>query len=327
MLESVKQIYCKVFPNVWVTRTDGPPNVHPMVFLGMPQVESTCSESTAARHELLANSKQQQQQQQQQQEGQPQQQGQPQLNYIEPPETGKGNAAAKALKRWHQTQFVTPTWEYNGQAHEYYAYELRCVQYILHCIHMYLYPHVSNVSTHLGQRCIINGIIESAMQLYLFVCMCFRSFQVTHSNLTPRRQSFHRQAEIRKWSGEGIQISPLRNQFEPLGTREDSELNFIEINEDVLKFYQIWLIEIYVANRCPCLSYHFPRQVNLRNRPDGVPADDPSNFQAASLQHLYQWFTNVIPCVDTIISIIISIIIADELSFLMIIACLSCAYH
>ena len=118
---------------------------------------------------------------------------------------GKGNAAAKALKRWHQTQFVTPTWEYNGQAHEYYAYELRCVQYILHCIHMHLYPHVSNVSTHLGQRCIINGIIESAMQLYLFVCMCFRSFQVTHSNLTPRRQSFHRQAEIRKWSGEGIQ--------------------------------------------------------------------------------------------------------------------------
>jgi hypothetical protein len=42
---------------------------------------------------------------------------------------------------------------------------------------------------------------------------------------------------------------------------------------------------------------------------------------------LYQWFTNVIPCVDTIISIIISIIIADELSFLMIIACLSCAYQ
>jgi hypothetical protein len=38
-----------------------------MVFLGMPQVESTCSESTATRHEPLANSKQQQQEQQQQQ--------------------------------------------------------------------------------------------------------------------------------------------------------------------------------------------------------------------------------------------------------------------
>jgi hypothetical protein len=37
----------------------------------------------------------------------------------------------------------------------------------------------------------------------------------------------------------GDPISPLGNQFEPLGTREDSELIFIEINEDVWKFYQI----------------------------------------------------------------------------------------
>ena len=44
------------------------------------------------------------------------------------------------------------------------------------------------------------------MLLYaiVFIPMCFCSFQVTDSNLTSRRQSFHRQA-IRKWSDEGIQ--------------------------------------------------------------------------------------------------------------------------